>query len=546
MTEEAPLIELPREPDPWISPTKAWDLCSPERQRNLRVAWTAGNLRWKLDPSQQRIYDDIYASHRTVKSSAERIYCMDVSRQSGKDFTMSTIAVETCIRRRCATRIPYAAPTKDNVKELLVPTMMQLFQDCPPELLPMEIKKGTFQRSAHTLTWPWGARIVLVGVDLHPDWLRGPATYAFMFTEPAFVDNLEDLMGSVLLPQMLTQPQGFGIMGSTPPVTPSHAWSTKYIPEAKARGMYSMRTIQDCPRFSREQKDGFIRELGGMGSNRVRRELFCEHIVDSERVVIPEMAEVKNEIVVDSWPEPEYRDTYVSIDPGFAHATGAVFGYEDFKSGLFIIEGDLYTQGKNSREVARAIKAREWQLWGREPVKPKGMTDAAWAEELALTRSLFYRDLPARKAPVRSFRNGQILSTTYKRVSDTDARLICDLSREHDLNISATDKDEMEAAINNLRIKIQSKRYRILSRCTFLIAQLEQATWNKARTKLAESPGGGHFDTVPAMVYLNRNITTRNPFPPHLHSTTTHHVPKGARTSSSAQALSQLFRGRKR
>lgn len=529
---------------PWESPTQQWDLCSARRQAMLRKAWATGNLRYKLDPSQQKMYDAIYASHALVKSSAERIFCLDVSRQSGKDFLMSVIAIEQCLRRRFPTRIPYAAPTKDTVRELLVPTMFQIFQDCPPELQPHEIKKGTFRTNSHTLTWPWSARIVLVGVDLHPDWLRGPATFSFFYTEPAFTDNLSDLMESVLLPQMLTMPDGFGVMASTPPVSPGHAWSTKYIPEAKDRGMYAKRTIYDCPRFDADQVTGMIKELGGEKSTRVRRELFCEHIIESTLAVVPEFYDVKAQTVL--VPEiPQYRDTYVSLDPGFSHATGGLFAYLDFSNDTCVIEGDFAVQRLNSREVARYIKAREWQLWGRPPSKPGAMTPDAWVDELALIRALFYRDLPVMTKPVISYRDGQIKETTFMRVSDTDSRLIADMSSEHGVQIMPTAKDNSDAALSSFRVKLQGLKYRIHPRCTNLITHLEQATWNRARTKLAESAGGGHFDCLPAAVYLNRNIVWgKNPNPPHTFSVQTHHVPRGLNSlSGTAKTLRRVFGG---
>ncbi len=525
----------------WESPSKPWDLCSPERQEMLRVAWAAGDLRWKLDPSQKLIWDAILASHATVKSSAQRMFCMDVSRQSGKDFIMACLAISTAIKSQRQIRIPYAAPTRTTVHDLLVPTIEAIFQDCPPDLLPHEIAKGTFRTNTKTITWPGLKTIVLVGVDLHPDWLRGPATGAFFFTEPAFVENMKGLMEGVLLPMMLTRPDGFGVLGSTPPETPGHPWSTKYIPEAKKRGMYAKRTIMDCPRFDPDQVKGMIEEMGGLKATRVRRELFCEHIVEENLAVVPEFSDAKATIVTSEGFDkpPRLRDTYVSLDPGWEHATGGVFGYLDFHTGLFMIEGDFAVPHKNSSEVARLVRAREWQLWGLTPRKPRKMTDEAWKEELDLCRKEFYPDLPQAAAPVMSYRDQQIKPGPLKRVSDTESRLISDMSNEHGLVILPTEKDDSSSAINALRIKIQDLKFRIHPRCINLITHLEQGIWNKSRTKIAISADGTHFDCIPAMVYLNRNISwTRNPFPPVAYDRYTHHVPP----SKSGGELSKLFR----
>lgn len=168
MVEQSPLVNFKGEPC-WVSPTKQWHQCSPKRKARLRAAWSTGNLRWKLDPEQQVIYDQVYASHGRVKTSFERQYFLDLSRQNGKDFLLSTFGIEGALRHREFIRIVYAAPTKEMVHNILKPTISNIFQDCPPELLPNEIASGTFLTTAQKLTWPWGATIQLVGVDLHPD-----------------------------------------------------------------------------------------------------------------------------------------------------------------------------------------------------------------------------------------------------------------------------------------------------------------------------------------------------------------------------------------
>jgi hypothetical protein len=471
----------------------------------------------------------------------ERVYGMDISRQWGKDFLMSAIGVGVALRRRRPTRIPYAAPTKDMLKEIIVPTMMDLFADCPPELLPVEISKGTFQRSADTLTWPWGARIVLVGVDLHPDRLRGPATFAFLFTEAAFTPNLVDLMDGVLMPQLLTIPEGFGVIASTPPVTPAHPWTVRYLPEMKARGMYAKRVITDNPRLSEHQIEAAIRSLGGLESTRVRRELLCEHIVESSAVVIPEFTDAN--IIPDGTTAPAYRDCYTALDPGMIHGSGALFAYYDFTLDRLVIEGDFALQGKNSRGLAIALKAREWQLWGREPKQPLSMTDAAWAVELGLIKAAMYPNLEPPPV-VQSYRGGQLKPGPYMRFSDTDSRLIADLSSEHGLVFQPAAKDDLEAAINSTRLRIQEGKIVFKARCVNAISHTKNALWNRQRNRFAESPDRTHYDCLAALIYLNRMVPWgRNPVPPMSYDGRTHHVPKRMAPSSlTARTLARIFR----
>ena len=534
----------------WKSPTKDWSACSEKRQEQLYHAWNAGELRWKLDPVQRRAVDDVYAGHAKAKSSMERIHVLEFTRRGGKDFCMSTIAIMEAMRNRRRIRIPYAAPTKENCKDIVIPTFEEIFRDCPPELLPYEIKNNTFRRSAMELNWDWGAQIQLVGVDLHPEWLRGTNTHVGIMTEPGFMDGLEHLMKSILLPQLLTSPDGFIVMGSTPPITPGHYWSTNVVRDAQLRGMYTKATIFDFKeRLGEDQINGLIEATGGLKSTQCRRELFCEHVTEATNMVVPEFADVKAQIVTEKGFDkpPQYRDTYVSLDPGFAHATGAVFGYYDYETALFMIEGCFKTQGLNSAEVARRVKAREWQLWGRKPQKPSKLTEAAWAAELEAIRSHFYPNLREPPTPVVTISNGQVYTKTYRRVSDTDSRLIADMANEHDLLFFATEKTDSEAHMNNFRLNVQRLRYRIHPRCVELITDVEQAVWNKARTKIAEGPGGHHYDTLPASVYLNRNILWgRNPFPATMPDPRTHHVPAGTATEKTRGALLSAFGRRRR
>ena len=531
----------------WKSPSIPWDQCDAKRKANLRQVWKAGNLRWKLDPSQQAIYDQIYATHSSVLSAAERMFCMELGRQSGKDFLMSVMAVEYCLRNRRMLRIPYGCPTADTVHELLAPTMFAIFTDCPPELMPKEIANGTFRNSRSELNWEWGAKIALIGCDLHPQWLRGPASEVFMVTEPGFIDGLEEIIDGILVPQQLTIPHGWSVLASTPSDSPGHPWIQKYLVDAQARGMYAKRTIWQCPRFNKEQVAGFIKVGGGEKATKVRREYFCEHVIETTMAVVPEFQEVKEQIVTDVYDIPAYRDTYVAIDPGFSHATGALFAYYDFAKAKVVIEGDFATKGLNSREVSRYVKAREWQLWGRVPVKPVYMTDEAWEDELVFMRKFFYRDLPVPISPAVAWRNNEKNAKTYMRVSDTESRLIADMSVEHGLTISATAKDDSLAALNNFRIHLAEGRYLINPRCTTFISHLEQAIWNKGRTKFADEAGGGHFDTIPAAVYLNRNMVWgKNPNPPAVHNKHTHHVPAGSKPRSKTQQAMESIFGRNR
>ncbi len=101
------------------------------------------------------------------------------------------------------------------------------------------------------------------------------------------------------------------------------------------------------------------------------------------------------------------------------------------------------------------------------------------------------------------------------RLSDTDARLITDLNSIHKVKISATLKDDAEAALHALRNAFQQDKIEIHPDAEQTIAHLQNGVWNEQRSSYSRSPLYGHWDLIDALKYgwrgLNRNM---NPFPP--------------------------------
>lgn len=507
----------------WESSVVPWDDCSDQRKQDLTVAWSLGKLRYKLHPDQRKVYDDIKASWERCESSADRVFTLDIGRQWGKDYLTGSIAVEALMRAFIAgqrARFPFGAPTRDEVKELLVPTLEEIFSDCPPQFLPQELKDGSFRKSANHLTWPGGGqRLVLVGCDIHPNRLRGPSSIGFALTEAGFMD-VNNILQRVLLPQLIHSPDGFGIMNSTPPESPAHPWTTEVLPEARARGMYAHRTIEDNPMLTQRQVDGFIRQLGGRENAKCRRELFAEHIVDETLAIVPEFQEVRDEVVTDAYVRPAFFDAYVSLDPGWSHKCACLFGFVDFEGTCMgddwevmprlVIEDAFAIARANSSAVADEIKRIEEELWAGEQ---------RWSGNR-------FRQQP------------------YLRVSDTDLRMIADLGTEHGLLFAPTRKDDRDAAINALRLAIQRKQIIINPRAEALVADLDHAIWAKNRKTFEESEDFGHFDCLAALVYLHRNVQWRhNPMPPGTVGVSRfdHTVPVTAQPRSATQGLLKAF-----
>ena len=102
----------------------------------------------------------------------------------------------------------------------------------------------------------------------------------------------------------------------------------------------------------------------------------------------------------------------------------------------------------------------------------------------------------------------------YLRVCDNNMIVVNDLQEMHGLNFLPTQKDDAEAALNNVRVMMNERRIIIHPRCKTLIYHLRTATWRSNRKSYRRSADAGHYDAVDALKYLVRNVVySKNPFP---------------------------------
>jgi hypothetical protein len=465
-------------PDNWESPVAPWEALSPERKRVVAQAWQTGVLEWKLNPDQRVVYRTTRKWQATP--DAGRVFVWDMSRRYGKSTLELLMAFEDAIRNR-RWRIPYVAPTYKMVEEILIPLIAELTQDCPPHIWSMK----NYERSKTTLHFPQsGSAIKLVGLDVNPDGARGQWLDQCYGDECGFFDNFEYVLKSVLFPQMQKKTHARVVLGSTPPVSPAHYWSSVIVPEAIASGNYLKRTIEDNPMLSKRERDEFIELAGGRKAVACRREYFAEHIADSTLAIVPEFRD-KEARLVRAVDPPRWRDCYVSLDPGWKDLTALLFGYAHFEQRKLVIEDEVAMPMANSDDIAAATKQKEAQLWGGLARYSRSSSDG--------TRS-----------------------QPYLRVSDVKPETISDLWQHHGLLFTPTRKDNLDDQVNAVRVAVQQERIVIHPRCVKLIAQLRNAVWrNEARKVFSNDSAFGHFDLVAALIYLWRNINwARNPYPP--------------------------------
>jgi hypothetical protein len=427
---------------------------------------------------------------------------LDLARQYGKTFIGILIADE-CARRFPGWAIRYVSYSRKGLFDFTLPNFAVLLQDCPAHLKP------EFKYTEAAWVYPNGSRISMYGANNgHEDDARGPKANLIINEEIGFVDRPAYLVTSVELPQ-LTTTGGRIIHISTPAETPAHE-STAIKLACKAKGNYVRRTIDDNRHISQRAKDKLIEEMGGRTATRARRELWCEDVTDEARAIIPEYtAQADTEIVAPvaaiGWHYP-----LLAMDVGFEDLHFILAGYWDFKRAKLCVQAERALHRATTAKIAGAIKEVEETLWSTARRRDK-----------------------------------------VTRWTDVDPRLVADLGVDHNLSVIQTDKDDLEAQVNAVRMLVAARKVEIDPSCELLRRTLLQGIWNKQRTQFERLPGIGHSDAIAALIYMTRNANrANNPYPalPEDVGLETHQIPRRMlnQKSAEAEALARVFGIRRR
>jgi hypothetical protein len=432
----------------------------------IKKLWEKGVIHWKLDVNQKILYD-------AFKTTTDPLHVWLMSRQIGKSWTTSIIAIEEAMQHENM-YIAYVLPQQNQARKILYKKFNEILRDCPENLRP------TFNTQNNIWTFPNGSQIICVGTDNgNIDNIRGETLHMVIMDECGFMDDFEYCYKDVLFPTMSNHDKPKTIMISTPPKTSGHPFNT-YIKEATFKKTLIKRTIWDCPRRQSWQIQQIIDECGGEDSPTFLREYMCELLADANSLVIPEAADKeKMKTVCQAWERPDYETHYTSGDFGRKDWSVYLFGFYDFRHNMIVIEKELVFNKIDctTKEMADGIKQMEMSLW-EDPADP------GYLKEPEL------------------------------RICDSDLQIIADFSRLHSLHFVPTRKDNKESQINELRMRISSGTIRINPECKHTIFHVENAVWNKQRTKYDRLVDGSHADLLDALIYMIRNINySKNPYP---------------------------------
>jgi hypothetical protein len=466
-----------------------------EPRKIIEQMWAQGNLRGLLFDHQFDLYDG-------AKYASARKFVFHCSRRLGKSVVLLTLANEIGLTKPGAI-LRYGAASQKDVREIITPLMKTLTASCPEQLRPVWIESK--QKYIYPFTQ---AEMVVTGCDEgRADNLRGTKCDWAGLDEAGFIDELEYVIKSILMPQFLTT-DGRLVLSSTSPVSPDHYFVT-LMEEAKDYNAYVMKTIHDDSRPEvRARIAEWMKESGGAGSTTWRREYLCEIITDETRALFPEFTDpTVNANVVRDQIVPEHKLHYTVGDLGYVDYAAFVFGYVDFLRGKKVIQDEVLLQRKNSKEIADEVKAKERELWD-----------------------------------IRHENFGPMVPNVF-RFADAQPLTIADFNELHNLGFSLVGKDVVEAQVNQLRLDLRVGKIEIHPRCVNTIRHLKYGVWNKNRDKFDRSADYGHFDLAAATIYFTRSVDLHhNPYPANYGlSHETHFIHPKEELSQTAGAFTEAF-----
>ncbi len=471
--------------------------------------WQTGHLEYLLRPYQREVYREIKSelwAHGYLKPSPrQRRFVLEICRRWGKSFLVALLAFELCIQKPGA-RVYWAAETQKQVRKILRSVLKPLLEKCPRHMRPQWYTQDSFY------LWPNGSEIHIAGCEdeSKADRLRGDGCDLFVIDEAGSIGILEYVYRNLAVFMALDR-DGRVFMPSTPARTPGHAFTAYCVQAELGDGGFAR---MDCyaAGFSEKQLEDLEHDLGGRESDTWQREALVQRVVDLERLICREFNEPGTEDAVclpycaaklesgercavhydkhdDShvfvWEleRPEHAACYEGFDFGQKDPTAGVFAYHHFDEDLIVFEDEfVLSKQPTTIEIAAAIVDAESELWSEH--------FAAQTHDESLQQPLM-------------------------RVGDTALQVLRDLDELHGVYVSPARKDDKDASLNEFRVRMKQRKFRIHPRCRNLRAQLKAGIWDKKRKTYERVSGLGHCDAFDAARYLSRHVDTAfNPYPP--------------------------------
>jgi len=432
----------------------------------------------------------------------QRFPVVEKSRRIG-GTTTGLVYVQEKLRRKPQWICRWAEPWKYQAREIVMPEMDRLQESCPTKHKFKYYKTDSFYELPSN-----GSRIYLRGVNEDKgESARGPFSHIIMADEFGSWREASYIKNDIFLAQLLST-NGQMIINTSPPKDLNHPYYTEERETAVVDGRFIQKIITDSigQLYTLEQVEEMCRAVGGPESVSWRREFLCEAIADPELLIVPEFLDtLEGNVVPDDYPRPEFFTPYVGGDSGADDNTALLFGWYDFVKAELVVEREMVTKGKTTKDIIDAAKKIEAELWPEHPPR--------------------------------------------KRVYDAPKQLIYDIFKDHKWPVHVPQKDDRIAAIHEFRVEVGARRFKIKESCALTRRQLKVGMWKDDRhLDFERSEGLGHLDAVAAAIYLNRCIDrSYNPIPhDHGASRYTHHIDPALAISrgTTEDRLARLVGGR--
>jgi hypothetical protein len=473
--------------------------------------WESGNLSPLMHDGQLRLRNQFHAWRAIDQlelthddGALPLVFAVEGGKRFGKTTDALWVAHELAVWFAKTYGKPvsmrYTSAFQKTIDEIIGSVAPQVFGTAPASCEPSyHGKRGPLPAGFY---WPaqgptLGARLALAGLDMNKNALRGQGNDFDFISEAAFIDKLDYTVRNVLIHQYHQRPWSRMMVETSAPEVLGTDWEMTILPDAKARGACFSATIEDNPRLTRREKDFWIGQAGGRGNVNCEREYFNVIAASPEQQVLPEFNEARH---VRASERPEYAVAMAAMDPGMRDLFALGWGYWDAKRAKLVVERDWAQRNASTAQVAQVIREAELELYGA-------------AGELGGKRGFGIH----KPAGLSWWDGKEFRANPVQRVSDTETRLIGDLTVDYGIAVMNTLKDDKEAALYALRNAFRDDKIEIDPRCVKLISHVRTARWNDNRTDYERTPQHGHYDLLDMLVYLWRMFQphrNHDPFPP--------------------------------
>ena len=466
--------------------------------------WRAGDLSYHCSEIQLR-------GRALVYEHPSRRVCWETSRRFGKSRTGVTIAGEHALAFP-GIRVPYAAPTAQQVRTFVHPHMLALSSHAPDDIAPdliagqwvfpplqwldadgepvrtkldggVHLERYRGKRADEQLRM---SRVAPHGCEdrRKADALRGTGTVLAVVDEARDIPILTYVLGSVLGPMLWEARSQWSedvdptmLVISTPASDPEHPFN-EVADACRDSGAYLHATVYDCDHLSERDIAEAIAEAGGEHTVAWQVEGLAKRTRDPSTVAFPEFDRERHAVAAE---RPAHFLPVVIGDGGHVDLSVYAFGYYDFERATYVIEDELVFRRTRSDIVCAAIEAKERELWGSLEVERRRV------------------DAPPQ---VRADMSSRGQSWQFVSKPRADKRL-----------------GSMQAGVNVVRVLMQQGRLEVHPRCETILAHLDGCRWGSDRSAFArvrDEKGEPlhHYDGAAAVVYFARDANAYdNPFP---------------------------------